>query len=59
MLNDAPHCLLIEDQLVSELRMVGFVPDPSVSLRKLNLPIVILARDARNIVEQPQRVRPC
>jgi SAM-dependent methyltransferase len=33
-----PQCFLTEDQLVSELREVGFVPDADVPLRELNLP---------------------
>jgi SAM-dependent methyltransferase len=33
-----PQCFLTEDQLVSELRVAGFMPDPGVPLRELNRP---------------------
>jgi SAM-dependent methyltransferase len=33
-----PHCFLTESQLLSELRDVGFVPDPAVPLAEHNLP---------------------
>jgi ubiquinone/menaquinone biosynthesis C-methylase UbiE len=33
-----PQCFVTADQLVTELRAVGFVPDPSTPLRELNLP---------------------
>ena len=33
-----PQCFLTADQLLLELRAVGFVPDPAVPLRELNLP---------------------
>jgi SAM-dependent methyltransferase len=31
-----PQCFLTEDQLVSELRMAGFAPDPDVPIREYN-----------------------
>ena len=33
-----PQCFLTEDQLVRELDVVGFTPDPGVPLRKHNRP---------------------
>jgi len=33
-----PQCFLAEEQLVSELGSVAFVPDPAVPLRELNRP---------------------
>ena len=33
-----PQCFLTEEQLVTELGAVGFSPDPSTSIRELNLP---------------------
>jgi SAM-dependent methyltransferase len=33
-----PQCFLTEEQLISELGVAGFVPEPSVPLREYNLP---------------------